>query len=153
SPVVDEDADRFFAEHPLTLEATEDAHAAYGKADVVFIVTPTDYDPGISQFDTRSVESVDRVVIKINHAAIIAIRSTVPVGFTRKLRAELATERIVFVPEFLREGQALRDCLNPSRIVVGDRGALGRKMADLLAGGAERDDVPVLLVDPDEAEA
>src|SRR5690554_2404022 len=135
SPVEDEDADRFFAEHSLTLEATEDAHAAYGKADVVFIATPTDYDPGTGQFDTRSVESVARDVIKINPSAIIAIRSTVPVGFTRKLRADLATDRIVFVPEFLREGQALHDCLNPSRIVVGGRGAQGRKIADLLVTG------------------
>lgn len=153
SPVEDKDADRFLAGHPLTLDATEDANAAYRQADVVFIATPTDYDPRTGRFDTRSVESVARDVVKINPSAIIVIRSTVPVGFTRKLRAGLATDRIVFAPEFLREGRALHDCLNPSRIVVGDTGALGRKVADLLAGGVERDDVPVALVDPDEAEA
>lgn len=98
-------------------------------------------------------ESVARDIVKINPSAIIVIRSTVPVGFTRRLRAELATDRIVFVPEFLREGRALHDCLNPSRIVVGDRSAQGRTIADLLMGGIEHDGVPVMLVGSDEAEA
>ncbi|HHL20340.1 MAG TPA: nucleotide sugar dehydrogenase [Aliiroseovarius sp.] len=153
SPVEDPDAEEYLARHPLDLSATTDGPAAYAEADFVIIATPTDYDPVENYFDTSSVEAVARQVLAASGTAGIVIKSTVPVGFTRALNDRLGTDRIIFSPEFLREGRALHDNLHPSRIVVGDRGERGRIFADLLAEGALDEDVPILLTDASEAEA
>lgn len=153
SPVEDADADRFLSTAELTLKATSNPDGVYGSADLVIVATPTDYDPNTNQFDTRSVESVARAALAQNPGILIAIRSTIPVGFVSGLRQQLGTDRIIFVPEFLREGRALHDSLNPSRIVVGDTGADGQLLADLLREGAHLGEVPVLLTHANEAEA
>lgn len=153
SPVVDALASDFLQRSDLRLAATTDAAAALAAADVVFIATPTDYDPATHAFDTTSVEAVVAQALAARPTSTLVIKSTVPVGFTARLRQQHATDRIVFSPEFLREGQALADNLHPSRIVVGDRGERGTLVAELLRQGAHRADVPVLLTDPTEAEA
>ncbi|UBQ06794.1 nucleotide sugar dehydrogenase [Tepidimonas taiwanensis] len=153
SPVVDALASEFLQRGDLQLGATTDAAAALASADVVFIATPTDYDPTTNAFDTTSVEAVVAQALAAHPSSTLVIKSTVPVGFTARLRQQHGTDRIVFSPEFLREGQALADNLRPSRIVVGDRGERGALVAELLRQGAHRADVPVLLTDPTEAEA
>jgi UDPglucose 6-dehydrogenase len=153
SPVADALADEFLQRPDLRLHVSTDAAAALANADVVFIATPTDYDPVTNAFDTRSVEAVVTQALAAHPTSTLVIKSTVPVGFTQRLRQQHGTDRIVFSPEFLREGQALADNLRPSRIVVGDRGARGQLVADLLRQGAHKADVPVLLTDPTEAEA
>ena len=153
SPIEDPELEEYLAEQPLSLTATLDAPAAYSGAELVVVATPTDYDPRSNYFDTSSVETVIRDVLREAADATIVIKSTVPVGFTERMRSEHPGAAIVFSPEFLREGRALHDNLYPSRIVVGDRTAVGRRFADLLVEGAEVDDVPVLLTDSTEAEA
>lgn len=153
SPVVDALASEFLQRGDLQLGATTDAAAALASADVVFIATPTDYDPTTNAFDTTSVEAVVAQALAAHPSSTLVIKSTVPVGFTARLRQQHGTDRIVFSPEFLREGQALADNLHPSRIVVGDRGERGALVAQLLRQGAHRADVPVPLTDPTEAEA
>ncbi|MDM7464454.1 MAG: nucleotide sugar dehydrogenase [Tepidimonas taiwanensis] len=153
SPVADALASSFLQRGDLQLSATTDAAAALANADVVFIATPTDYDPATHAFDTTSVEAVIAQALAAHPSSTLVIKSTVPVGFTARLRQRHGTDRIVFSPEFLREGQALADNLHPSRIVVGDRGERGALVAQLLRQGAHRADVPVLLTDPTEAEA
>ncbi len=153
SPVADALASEFLQRRDLQLTATTDAAAALASADVVFIATPTDYDPTTNAFDTTSVEAVVAQALAAHPSSTLVIKSTVPVGFTARLRQQHGTDRIVFSPEFLREGQALADNLHPSRIVVGDRGGRGTLVAQLLRQGAHRTDVPVLLTDPTEAEA
>ncbi|QWF21701.1 nucleotide sugar dehydrogenase [Nocardioides sp. LMS-CY] len=153
SPVEDPELEEYFAERELRLTATSDRQAAYADIEVAVVATPTDYDPRTNFFDTSSVESAVGEVLAVTPSAVVVIKSTVPVGFTRRLREEHPGACIVFSPEFLREGRALHDNLHPSRIVVGDRGEAGKLIADLLLEGAEDDDVPVLLTDSTEAEA
>ncbi len=153
SPVVDPDIEAWLAEKPLRLSATTDGTAAYSGADVVIIATPTNYDPVNNYFDTSSVETVISDVMAVNRTAMIVVKSTVPVGFVQKIRAETGSDQVLFSPEFLREGRALYDNLHPSRIVVGERSDRARIFADLLIEGAITKDVPVLFTDPDEAEA
>ena len=152
-PIKDSELETFLATRSLNLIATTDGDEAYENADFVIVATPTDYDAVADYFDTSSVEGVIKNVLSLNANCTIVIRSTVPVGFIERVRGECGTQRIMFSPEFLREGKALHDNLHPSRIVVGDRSEEARQFAALLLEGAIKKDVPVLFTDPSEAEA
>ncbi len=153
SPIADAELEDFLATRTLDLTATTDLAAATRDADLVVIATPTDYDPATNHFNTSSVENVARAALASNPDVPIVVKSTIPVGFIERVRRELGSENIVFSPEFLREGRALYDNLYPSRIIVGDRGRIGAIFSGLMQAGAVKQDVPVLLTDPAEAEA
>lgn len=153
SPIIDSELEDYLASRPSSLSATSDPEEAYTGADFTVIATPTNYDPDNNFFDTSSVESAISAILSANATTCIVIKSTIPVGYTESIQKKYPDAKIIFSPEFLREGKAFYDNLYPSRIVVGDTSEAGSKFAELLREGSELDDVPILLTGSTEAEA